>query len=171
VYVILSGRLRAFGQGDNGKEITYGTYGLGDLVGEMSLDGGPRSASVRAVEDAHCAVITRRTLEQHIAEEPGFAFELLAKVIRLARTATLSTKQLALNDVYGRVKLYLESHALPQADGSLWLAERPTHQQMADSLGCSRPMVTRVMGTLVDGGYVVVEGDGLRLNGRLPMRW
>jgi CRP/FNR family transcriptional regulator, cyclic AMP receptor protein len=171
LYIVLDGRLRAFSEGDNGREITYGIYGAGEFIGEMSLDGGPRSASVETLVDTICAVITRATLAQHIADEPDFAFELLAKVIHRARAATISAKQLALNDVYGRLKLLLESTAIPQDDGSLWVAERLTHQQMAQLLGCSREMVSRVMKDLQAGGLALNEGAGLRLKGRLPMRW
>lgn len=171
LYIILDGQLRAFAEGSNGREITYGVYGPGEYLGEMSLDGGPRSASVITLKPTTCAVITRMTLSRHIAEEPAFAFELLAKVIRRARAATLSAKQLALNDVYGRLKLLLESNAVPQPDGSLWIAERLTHLQMAQFVGCGREMVSRVMRDLEKGGLATVEGRGLRLKGPLPARW
>jgi CRP/FNR family transcriptional regulator, cyclic AMP receptor protein len=171
IYIILQGHLRAFAQGANEREITYGVYGPGEYLGEMSLDGGPRSASVETVEPTTCAVITRATLSLHIAENPAFAFELIAKVIRRARAATVSAKQLALNDVYGRLKLLLESTAEPQPDGSLWIAERLTHQQTAHHLGCSREMVSRVMKDLQAGGHATPQGRGMRLKGRLPMRW
>ncbi|MFX8156667.1 cyclic nucleotide-binding domain-containing protein, partial [Acinetobacter baumannii] len=46
LYLILSGSLRAYSCDARGREITYGVYGPGEYVGEMSLDGGPRSASV-----------------------------------------------------------------------------------------------------------------------------
>lgn len=171
LYIILAGRLRAFSAGPNEREITYGSYGPGEYLGEMSLDGGPRSASVETLEATTCAVITRATLNQHITEHPAFAFELLAKVIRRARAATMSAKQLALNDVYGRLKLLLEASAEPQPDGSLWIAERLTHHQMSQHLGCSREMVSRVLKDLVTGDYALIEGQGLRLRGRLPPRW
>ena len=103
IFIILNGRVRAFGSGDKGREITHGTYGAGEYIGEISLDGGPRSASVEVLEACECAVVTRQTLLQHIAQHPEFALELLAKVIRRVRTTTLSVKQLALNDVYGRL--------------------------------------------------------------------
>ena len=118
LFIILRGRLRAFGTSSNGREITYGTYGAGEYLGEMSLDGGPRSASVSALEVAECAIVTRHTLQLHIAENPAFAFELLAKVIRLARAATLTAKQIALNDVYGRLVLLLNGLAVSRADGT-----------------------------------------------------
>ena len=45
LYIVRSGRLRAFVADNSGKELTLGLYGPGEYVGEMSLDGGPRSAS------------------------------------------------------------------------------------------------------------------------------
>ena len=88
LYLILAGRLRSYASGDKGREITYGIYGPGEYLGEMSLDGGPRSANVVTLDDCSCVVITRTTLRQHIAEHPEFAFELIAKLIRRARAAT-----------------------------------------------------------------------------------
>ena len=52
LFVILSGRLRAFSADERGREIVYGIHGPGEYLGEMSLDGGPRSASVVAEEAA-----------------------------------------------------------------------------------------------------------------------
>jgi len=171
IFIILSGRMRVFSSGDNDREITYGVYGSGEYIGEMSLDGGPRSASVITVEACTCAVVSRRTLERFIAERPEFAFELLGKVIRRVRVATLNARQLALNDVYGRLKLLLVSLAVLQADGTQRVAERLTHQEMANRLGCSREMVIRLMKDLERGGYVAVQDSRIVLLKALPQRW
>jgi CRP/FNR family cyclic AMP-dependent transcriptional regulator len=171
IFVILSGRVRVFGSGANDREITYGTYGPGEYLGEISLDGGPRSASVVTLEPCECVVVTRQTLLQHIAENPEFALELLAKVIRRARAATLSAKQLALNDVYGRLVLLLDALAEPHPDGTRVVAERLTHQEMANRLGCSREMVSRLLKDLENGGYVRTGGAALTLLRALPARW
>ena len=171
LYVILAGRLRCYASGDKGREITYGIYGPGEYLGEMSLDGGPRSANVVTIETSTCAVITRRTLQQHIAEHPEFAFELIGKLIRRARAATLSAKQLALNDVYGRLVELLNALAVAQPDGSRLIAPRPTHQDIAHRLGCSREMVSRLLADLVKGDYVRVQGTQLMVRQPLPGRW
>ena len=172
MYIVISGRLRAFSAHPvNGREITYGTYGPGDFVGEMSLDGGPRSASVETLERTVCAAVTRPTLEAFIAERPAFAFELLARVIRSARRATLTARQLALNDAYGNLKAWLEAEAAPAADGTRWIERRPTHRELASRIGRSREMVSRLLKDLETGGYVVVEGGGWRLAKALPEKW
>ncbi len=171
MFIILSGRMRAFSAGDNDREVTFGVYGPGEYLGEVSLDGGPRSASVITLEACTCAVVTRRTLQAFIADRPEFAFELLAKLISRVRVATLSVRQLALHDVYGRLKLLLVSLAAVQPDGSLQVAERLTHQEMANRLGCSREMVSRLMKDLERGGYVQVFESRYRLVKPLPQRW
>ena len=165
LYIILSGRLRAYSAAPNGREITFGVYGPGEYLGEMSLDGGARSASVATVEASVCSVVTRETLREFIKDNPDFAFELMTKIIRRARAATLSAKNLALNDVYGRLKLLLESLAIQGT------AERLSQQEFANRLGCSREMVSRVMKDLEGGGYVRLEAKHIVIDRPLPARW
>ena len=81
IFIILSGRVRVFGTGERDREITYGTYGCGEYIGEISLDGGPRSASVEVLEACECAIVTKQTLLRHIAAYPEFAFDLLRSTI------------------------------------------------------------------------------------------
>ena len=173
LYIVLDGKLRAYGSHlANDREITYTTYGPGEFFGEMGLDGGPRSASVAATVSSICALITRRTLEAHLAEHPAFAFELLTKVIRLARSATLSAKGMALSDVYGRLKLLLESNAVPQPDGTRRLLAPMTHKELAHHVGCAREMITIQLADLRKGGYIDARrGAELVLLKPLPPRW
>lgn len=171
IYIILSGRVRVFSSGDKGRELTLGTYAGGEYIGEISLDGGPRSASVETLEPCECMIVTKQSVLQHIAEHPEFAFDLLAKVARRARVATLSAKQLALNDVYGRLVLLLNSLAAAQPDGTRPISERLTHQEMANRLGCSREMVSRLLKDLEAGGYLSTSSRTLSLLRTLPSRW
>lgn len=171
IFIVLSGRLRAYSaNADDSRRVTYGDYLPGEFLGEMSLDGGTRSASVEAAEASWCALATRATLQQHIAEHPQFAFELLAKVIRRARMATLSLRAVALNDVYGRVVWLLNQRAVVQPDGSRTVGPI-THQEMADALGCTRPMVSRVMKELEFGGYLAGGQRSITLKKTLPARF
>src|SRR5690606_595571 len=131
--------------------LTLGLYGPLEYVGEMSLDGGPRSANVEAAEACTCSVITRERLLAYIAAQPEFALELMARLIRRARLATESARNVALIDVYGRlVKLLngwaldapLDAQGAPDEAQGRPLRERLTHQQMAQHLACSREMVS-----------------------------
>jgi CRP/FNR family cyclic AMP-dependent transcriptional regulator len=171
IYIVLHGRLRAYTTGSDERELTYGLYGAGEFVGEMGLDGGARSAHVEAVEPTLCAMVTRATLEVHLQEDPAFAFELLAKVIRRARFATLNMKQIALNDVYGRLKALLDTLAEAQPDGTRLIDPAPSHLEISQLLGCGREMVSKVLKELEKGGYVEVGRRRLRLLRPLAAKW
>ena len=171
LYLLLRGQVRAFSSDARGREVTYGVYGAGDYFGEMSLDGGPRAASVVAEIACICVVLTRQSLREHIAAEPEFAFELIGRVIRRARLATQSARSMALLDVYGRVVQLLESLAVVQADGTRVIAERLTHAEIAARVGCSREMVSRLMKDLTQGGFVTADRICIALRGTLPRGW
>jgi CRP/FNR family cyclic AMP-dependent transcriptional regulator len=171
LFIVLEGRVRAFGENLEGHKIIYSEYGPGEYVGEMSLDGGPRSANVEALVPTLCARVTRVTLQQHLAEDPAFAFELLAKVIRRARAATVSLSGVALNSVYGRLKALLEVEAVPQPDGSALWAGAPSQAVIAQHLGCTKAMVNKVMRDLQIGGAVVCGKGFIRVTRPLPQKW
>lgn len=171
LYVVLQGQAKAFSSDDRGREITFGIHGPGDYFGEMSLDGGPRSASVMATEVVTCALVTRQTLRDHIAAEPDFAFVLLARVIQRARDATHKQRSMALDDVYSRVRQLLDGLAVPQADGTRLLKERLTHAEIASRVGCSREMVSRLLKDLERGGYTEMRHRVMVLIKKLPSRW
>lgn len=171
LFVVLSGRVKAFSTDDRDREVIYGVYGPGEYLGEMSLDGGPRSASVITLEATMCAVVTRTTLREHIASHPEFALELLARVIRRARQATLSMRNMALLDVYGRLTQLLREMAQPQPEGPPCIRPKPTHAELAQRVGCSREMVSRILKDLADGGYVQSEARQLMLLKPFPAQW
>ena len=171
LYIVLSGQLRAFSMGVNEREVTYGIHGPGEYVGEMGLDGGLRSANVQTLQFSVCALVTRATLERHLAEDPAFAFELLAKVIRRARAATLGLRQIALLDVYGRLTALLDGLAMPASQGDRVVDPAPSHLEISRQLGCSREMVSKVMKDLEQGGYVRVGRRRVVLCKVLPAKW
>jgi CRP/FNR family cyclic AMP-dependent transcriptional regulator len=172
LYIVLQGRLRAYLADNSGKELTLGVYGPLEYVGEMSLDGGPRSANVEALEACLCSAVTRETLLTYIDSNPGFAMELMIRLIRRARLATESARSVALIDVYGRLVRLLNRLACePDPQGLRALRERITHQAMAQHLACSREMVSRLMRDLEMGGYLEVRERWIWLLKTLPARW
>lgn len=172
LFIIVSGRLRAYSSDANGKEITLGVYGADDYVGEMSLDGGPRSANVETLEPTVCSVVSRDQLTAYITEQPAFAMDLIARLIRRARLATESARNLALIDVYGRLTRLLDQLAdKPEPDGTRSIRERVTHRQLAGYLACSREMVSRLLKDLEKGGYVRVHDRFIVIVRPLPERW
>jgi CRP/FNR family transcriptional regulator, cyclic AMP receptor protein len=172
MFVLLRGRVRAFSMGASDREITFATDGPGGYFGEMSLDGGPRSASVVTLEPCVCSVVQRATALRLVAENPEVALHLLRSVIGRARFATDSARNLALHDVYGRLIRVLDDMAQSSVrDGTRLLFERLTHLELARRIGASREMVSRVMKDLQRGGYIEVRAGGIVLLKPLPERW
>jgi CRP/FNR family cyclic AMP-dependent transcriptional regulator len=170
LYILLAGRVKVFASGEGDREVVIDTHGPGEYVGEMALDGGPRSASVITLEPTVCAVVTRITIRDHIASHPEFAFDLLARVIRRARRATANVKNLALLDVYGRVRHLFDELAV-ERDGVRSIPEKLTHQDIAERVGASREMISRLLKDLERGGYLAAEGRVITLKKRLPPAW
>jgi len=171
LFILLLGRMRAFSVGANDREITFCIDGAGEYFGEMSLDGGPRSCSVVALEPSVCAVVSRDTVLRHVSEYPEFAITLIERVIRRARFATESARSMALFDVYGRMARLFNELATLQSDGTRVVAERLTQQETANRVGASREMVSRVMKDLERGGYVEVTRQQITLLRTLPAHW
>jgi CRP/FNR family transcriptional regulator, cyclic AMP receptor protein len=171
LFVILSGSLRIFCADPGGREITLAIYGPGDYVGEMSLDGGVRSASVCTEEASVCAVVSGQSLRQHLAANFEFSLELIRRLIRRTRLATESARSLALLDAYGRLVRLLDGLAVARADGARMVAQRLTHKNIAERIGCSRELVSRLLKDLQRGGYVALEAQRYVLLKKLPAKW
>ena len=95
---------------------------------------------------------------------------MLSKVIDRARLATDSVKNLALLDVYGRVARVLLSLAV-ESGGKLVIREKITQQEIAERVGASRDMVSRIFRDLTTGGYISVENRIVTINKKPPARW
>jgi CRP/FNR family transcriptional regulator, cyclic AMP receptor protein len=170
LFIVLSGRLKVYASNEAGKEIVIDFHGPGECVGEMSIDGSPRSASVVTTEASTCAIVSREHFREFIRERPDFAMYLIGKLIERARRATDNVKSLALSDVYGRLVRLLNGLAR-DVEGRMVVSERFTQQEMAERVGSSRDMITRLMKDLVAGGYLAVEDRSIVILKRLPPAW
>lgn len=170
IYILLKGRVKVYGAGANGREVVYTTLGAGEYFGEMTLDGGPRSASVMTLEPTTCVVVTGANVRDFLGSHPDFALHLVRKLIGLVRRSTDTVKRLALDDVYTRISklLYELAH---EDNGRLVVADKLTQQDIADRVGSSREMVSRIFKQLTIGGYVASEGKRIVLLKKLPARW
>src|SRR5436190_11465669 len=170
LFVIVAGKVRIFLANENGKEVTLGVEGPGEYFGEMTLDGGPRSASVMTLEASRFLVVPRADLEAFLGEHPVFAVHVLRKLIRRVRILTENVKSLALQDVYGRFTRLLHELATEQG-GKLVVVEKLTQQEIANRIGASREMVILILKDLANGGYLSVSGKRITIEKKLPLEW
>ncbi len=170
LFIVITGRVKVYASNAAGKEVVIDFHGPGEYVGEMSLDGSPRSASVVTTEPSTCAVVGRAQFREFILAHPDFALHLIEKLIHRARLATDNMKALALSDVYGRLVRLLHSLAV-EDDGRLVVPEKLTQQDIAERVGSSRDMISRLMKDLVAGGYLAVEDRTITILRKLPPAW
>ena len=170
LFVILAGKVKVYVSDDEGREMILDMHDAGEYVGEMSLDGRPRSASVMTLEPTTCSVLSRDELRSAIARNPDIAMTIIEKLIERARIATDNVKNLALMDVYGRVARLLLLLA-KEENGKLVVPDRMTQQDIADRVGASRDMISRIFKDLTVGGYVTVENRQITINRKPPARW
>lgn len=170
LYVLLSGRVKVFSSNEAGREFVIDFHGPGEYVGEMTLDGEPRSASVVTVEPTTCAVVNRAQFRDFILAHPDFAMHLIERLIHRVRVTTGNLKSLALSDVYGRLVRLLTALA-KTVDGKLVVPEKLTQQDIADRIGASRDMIGKLMKDLIAGGYLAVEERTITILKKLPTGW
>ncbi len=85
LFVIVTGRVKVYVSDSHGREMILDIHGPGQYVGEMALDGRPRSASVMTLETTACAMVTRDALKDAIVANPDLAVALIEELIDRSR--------------------------------------------------------------------------------------
>ncbi len=167
LYLLLKGQVLAYSQAVNGKVLNHSTIDSGHYFGEMALDGGSRSASVKALTDCECVLIPNAQVLAYAHEHAHFGTHLLNTVIQRARSSTEAAKSMALQDVYERLWQVLEREFVANQETCTL-----THAQIAAQIGASREMVSKLIKDLVSGGYVQVPHRGAMVRVKqVPIRW
>jgi CRP/FNR family cyclic AMP-dependent transcriptional regulator len=99
VYILLAGELKCFTSDASGNELVFNVMTPGEFFGELSLDGGLRSASVQATTGAICVGVAQAEVQAFLGEYPEFAKALVMKLIARVRAATAQAKSLGLDGI------------------------------------------------------------------------
>jgi len=168
LFVVLKGKLKVSITDASGKEIIMSLLGAGDYFGEMAMiDGESRSATIVTTQASEVMTISRDDFHRTLMSSPELMFELLKVLARKVRIATDKLESLAFEDVYGRLVKLLIQLARPHED--VWIVEdRLTHQEIANMIGSSREMVTRILKALTSGGYISVDRKRITIKRKLP---
>ena len=171
LFILLVGQLKVFTRDDRGREVIYNTLYPGEVLGEMFLDGGLRSASVKALTDAECLEVRGNEIRDFMRRYPEFSESLVIKLIERLRHATTQIRSLALDGVYVRTVGAINELALTH-DGRRILPLTITQQQIASRIGATREMVNHVFRDLVRGGFLIRDEQvGFVIPKPLPKQW
>ncbi len=170
MYIILSGKVKIYLSDEDGKEITLGIEGPGDYFGEMVLDGGLRSASVMTIEPSKFSIIQKHDLEKYLLQNPSVALAIVRQLIGRIRALSDNVRSLALLDVYGRLRKLLLDLAVEE-HGEKVIKEKITQQELANRVGASREMVSKILKDLTIGGYIKIDKKIITIVKEPPKGW
>lgn len=141
---VLSGSLRVFKTAESGREISLYRIGPGEtciLSCCCAEHGGTFPAAVLAEEDSVAAFLRGETLESLFAKSPRFrSFVLSQYASRMGEVIEL-VEEVAFRHLDARLKELLLALASVQGGEAV----RATHQELADHLGTSREVVSRIL--------------------------
>jgi CRP-like cAMP-binding protein len=146
----------------NGRVKVVTTSSDGQVFGEMALlEAAARSASVVTITAVELLVIKRADFDHLLHTSPGISRKLMAILSRRLRRANSKMESLAYMDVAGRLARYLLDMALDHGQrlGNGWVVvRRPTHSDIAHSIGTSRETVSRLINEFEEGFGLVNKG-------------
>ena len=170
LYVILSGRVKVFVSGEDGREVVLNYQSAGDYFGDLALiDKQPRVASVITTEPSKFMIISRDDFMTCLSRNPEIAINLMKPMTSRMRMLAQNVSSLALMDVYGRVARVLLQQS-EEVDGER-VTGRITQQEIADMVSASRAMVSRILKDLKAGGYITINKKCITIHQKLPVRW
>jgi CRP/FNR family transcriptional regulator, cyclic AMP receptor protein len=160
VVVLRDGHVKATMLND-GREVILAFPGPGELLGELSaVDGQPRSATVRAVDEVEALVIPGSAFRAYLERRPRIALVLLRSVTERLRAADRQRVDYAVNDVVVRVagRLVELCDRFGAQDGAvIEIGLAITQDELAAWAGASREAVAKAMGLLRTLGWVQTE--------------
>lgn len=162
LFIIVEGHVKVFVTSEEGDEMVLVTLGPSEVFGELSLmDGGPRSASVEALEPTKLLAIGRTHLLEVLRDRPEATDSLLRSLGAVVRRLTEQAADLVFMDLHGRVAkllLGLADHQQPSADDEVELDFHFTQTDLAAMVGGSRQSVNQILRTFERRGYLALQG-------------
>ncbi len=162
VYIIATGKVKIVVTSTDGRDFILTILGAGQVFGEMALlESAPRSAAVITASQVDVLTIRRKDFHQMLTSTPSISRKLLAILSRRLRRANSKMESLAYMDVAGRLARYLLDLARDHGQklGNGWIVvRRPTHTDIAHSIGTSRETVSRMINEFEESFGLVNKG-------------
>jgi CRP-like cAMP-binding protein len=164
---LLMGQLQVFDVTEDGRAIGLRVLSPGDFFGEIAvINGSTRSASVVALAPVLVGFLPAKTALHLFAHSPSVAKQMLRHLAEKVQRDSEFRALLSIQNTSRRVYNYLALFRQKDAAGLEFIANVPTHQEIAIMINTSRESVTRAILTLVQ--QEIVEKDQHRLIIRDP---
>jgi CRP-like cAMP-binding protein len=166
VLIIQSGAVKVVVGAPNGREVILDVLHAGELLGELSaVDGGPRSATVFALESTEVLVVAHRTFRTMLANHASIGDALLTVLAVRLRCSGLRQLEFGSNDALGRLcqRIIEMGNRYGQSDdhGRLVVEVPFSQTDLANWAGLSREAVVKGLRSLRTLGWI--ESDGKQI--------
>lgn len=163
--VIMTGLLKAEIVSAEGRLVILDLMGPGALVGEMAaLDGGVRSATIRAQTDLEVLTINTAAFNQFLLDHPAVLHRIALMLAKRLRDSGQRQLQLGAGDSLSRLcaRILLMVERFGDPEGSEPHVDCPLNQsELAAWCGLSREAVVKQLRTMRRLGWL--ETDGRRM--------
>jgi len=162
LFVIVSGALRAFREGVDGREQVIHVERAGATIAELPVfDDKPYPSTVAAEEETVLLFLAKRDVKTLCLAHPEIALAALKLLAGRLRKCAELVEALSLREVDQRLARWLLNEARARGrrmvDG-LELTLVLTNQQIAAHIGSVREVVSRALARLQQNNLIVVEG-------------
>jgi CRP/FNR family cyclic AMP-dependent transcriptional regulator len=162
MYLIKSGKIR-ISKPAGDVEKTLAVLKEGDFFGEMSvIDGSPRSATATAIEPTELVIFDREVFMNQVRENPLIEY-VLHTLIRRLRETDEQIKYLLIKNEEKRLIAMLLTKAREgtQTDKGILVGMSFSYDSFADVVGTTEEKTKEIVGNLLKGRLVLIEGDKL----------
>ena len=159
MHVLLSGKVKLFKIGDDGKEQTIFLFGPGEPFCLCStFSDGVLPANLAALEDSTVMYISPPELEQLVREDPGTLLNMMPVMSRRLKEAIDMIDSLSLKQVPSRLLAYFETRA---QDGrvALDLSQR----ELAKVIGITPEALSRTLRRMTEEGLIEMTDGAIVL--------
>jgi CRP/FNR family cyclic AMP-dependent transcriptional regulator len=120
MFIVRSGKIELFVKDKAGQKIVLHVAELGEFFGELSLlDGGPRTATASALDDAELYIVDREDLQQLFRNRPDAALDMLAAMSKMTRRSNAMLQARVSRNVNDREEIARDNIVMRTAD---WIA-------------------------------------------------
>jgi CRP-like cAMP-binding protein len=164
---VAKGLLKVFTVSEQGDDLMLATLRPPDTFGELAIiDGGPRSASVEALEPSVLLAISHSAFTRLLREHPSLLDAVLRSVAGLLREVLERASDLVFLDLPGRVAktiLDLGAERGEPSEEGIRVDMELTQRDLAALVGGSRSTVNQILHAFEERGYVALQGRMLVL--------
>jgi len=169
LYIVLEGRTRAVRHGADGREqVIHEDIPFSSFPEVAVFDDGPYPSTVLAVEPSLLLFIPRQRVQEFCFRNPQVAMSALRVLAGRLRKTTGLVEDLSLKNVSQRLAEFLLDRYEEASSGDQ-LELRYSNQEIADTIGTVREVVSRAFAKLQRKGWIAKTGRIIRFLNRQAM--